>query len=72
MGLACVLQLASGDTGVPFEVGTKDDVMVVPFYGHEYYRPFPIMRDIHARFTKLARARDWRFFASYAYIAARK
>ncbi len=48
------------------------DVMVIPFYGHEYYRPFPIVRDIHARFTKLARARDWRFFASYAYIAARK
>jgi SAM-dependent methyltransferase len=48
------------------------DVMAIPFYGHEYYRPFPIVRDIHARFTKLARARDWRFFASYAYIAARK
>jgi len=48
------------------------DVMVVPFYGHEYYRPFPVVRDIHARFTKLARDKDWRFFASYAYIAARK
>lgn len=48
------------------------DVMVIPFYGHEYYRPFPIIRDIHAWFTKIARARDWRFFASYAYIAVRK
>ncbi len=48
------------------------DVMVIPFYGHEYYRPFPIVRDIHAWFTRIARARDWRFFASYAYIAARK
>jgi len=48
------------------------EAMVVPFYGHGYYRPFPIVRDIHARFTALARARDWRFFASYAYIAARK
>jgi SAM-dependent methyltransferase len=48
------------------------EAMVIPFYGHEYYRPFPLVRDIHARFTKLARARDWRFFASYAYIAARK
>jgi hypothetical protein len=53
------------------EIGFRD-VMVIPFYGHEYYRPFPIIRDIHAWFTKLARARDWRFFASYAYIAARK
>lgn len=48
------------------------DAMVVPFYGHGYYQPFPIVRDIHAKFTEIARARDWRFFASYAYIAARK
>jgi SAM-dependent methyltransferase len=48
------------------------EAMVVPFYGHGYYQPFPIVRDIHAKFTEIARARDWRFFASYAYIAARK
>jgi SAM-dependent methyltransferase len=48
------------------------ETMVVPFYGHDYYRPFPLVRDIHAKFTEIARARDWRFFASYAYIAARK
>ena len=48
------------------------EALVVPFYGHGYYRPFPIVRDLHAKFTALARARDWRFFASYAYIAARK
>ncbi len=48
------------------------ETMVVPFYGHGYYRPFPIVRDVHAKFTATARARDWRFFASYAYIAARK
>ncbi|HLL27493.1 MAG TPA: methyltransferase domain-containing protein [Xanthobacteraceae bacterium] len=48
------------------------DVKVVPFYGHGYYQPFPFLRDIHAKFTALARDRDWRFFASYAYIAARK
>jgi SAM-dependent methyltransferase len=53
------------------EIGYRD-AMVVPFYGHGYYRPFPIVRDIHAKFTEMARARDWRFFASYAYIAARK
>ena len=22
--------------------------MVMPFYGHGYYRPFPVVRDIHA------------------------
>jgi SAM-dependent methyltransferase len=53
------------------EIGYRD-VMIVPFYGHVYYRRFPVVRDIHARFTKLARARDWRLFTSYAYIVARK
>jgi SAM-dependent methyltransferase len=53
------------------EIGYRE-ALVVPFYGHDYYRPFPILRDLHAKFTELARARDWRFFASYAYIAARK
>jgi SAM-dependent methyltransferase len=53
------------------EIGYRE-TMVVPFYGHGYYQPFPIVRDVHAKFTDLARARDWRFFASYAYIAARK
>ena len=48
------------------------DVVVLPFYGHGYYRSFPIVRDLHARFTDLARRRDWRMLASFAYIAARK
>jgi len=48
------------------------EVTVVPFYGHGYYQPFPVVRNLHAKFTEVARARDWRFFASYAYIAARK
>src|SRR6185295_18326741 len=45
---------------------------VIPFYGHGYYDPLPLVRNVHAKFTEMARARDWRFFASYAYIAARK
>ena len=48
------------------------EVMVLPFYGHGYYDPLPLVRDAHAKFTDMARRRDWRFFASYAYIAARK
>jgi SAM-dependent methyltransferase len=48
------------------------EVMVVPFYGHVYYRRFPVLRDLHAAFTRLARRRDWRLFASYAYIVVRK
>jgi SAM-dependent methyltransferase len=48
------------------------EVVVQPFYGHGYYRYFPVIRDIHERFTGIARRRDWRMLASFAYIAARK
>jgi SAM-dependent methyltransferase len=48
------------------------EIVVQPFYGHGYYRYFPIVRDIHERFTGIARQRDWRTLASFAYIAARK
>jgi hypothetical protein len=53
------------------EIGYRDS-LIVPFYGHVYYRRFPIVRDVHAQFTKLARANDWRFFTSYAYLVVRK
>jgi SAM-dependent methyltransferase len=53
------------------EIGYRD-ILIVPFYGHVYYRRFPVIRDLHARFTRLARERDWRLFASYAYIVVRK
>jgi SAM-dependent methyltransferase len=48
------------------------EVAILPFYGHDYYARFPIVRDLHAHFTKIARALDWRTLASYAYIAVRK
>lgn len=48
------------------------DVAILPFYGHGYFDRFPVVRDIHAKFTALARKHDWRTVASYAYIAARK
>jgi SAM-dependent methyltransferase len=48
------------------------EVQVLPFYGHGYFERFPVVSDIHERFTALARAQDWRTVASYAYIAARK
>jgi SAM-dependent methyltransferase len=53
------------------EIGYRE-VMIVPFYGHRYYQRFPIVRDIHAWFTDLARRRDWRFFSSYMYVVVRK
>ena len=48
------------------------EAVILPFYGHGYFDRFPVLRDIHARFTALARKHDWRTVASYAYIAARK
>ncbi|MET0868129.1 MAG: methyltransferase domain-containing protein, partial [Pseudorhodoplanes sp.] len=48
------------------------EVQVLPFYGHGYFEPFPVVRNIHEAFTEVARKNDWRMLASYAYIAARK
>jgi SAM-dependent methyltransferase len=48
------------------------EVVILPFYGHGYFERFPVLREIHAQFTALARKHDWRTVASYAYIAARK
>jgi SAM-dependent methyltransferase len=57
--------------GMLAEIGYRE-IVVQPFYGHDYYRYFPIVRDIHEKFTAAARRRDWRLLASFAYIAARK
>jgi len=48
------------------------EIVVQPFYGHDYYRYFPIIRDVHEWFTGVARRHDWRTIASFAYIAVRK
>jgi SAM-dependent methyltransferase len=48
------------------------EVLIVPFYGHGYYRRFPLIRDMHRGFTALARRLDLRLFSTYAYIVARK
>jgi SAM-dependent methyltransferase len=48
------------------------EIVIQPFYGHGYYVSFPIIRDVHRWFTGVARRMDFRFLASYAYIAVRK
>jgi SAM-dependent methyltransferase len=48
------------------------EVAVLPFYGHSYYGVFPVIRDVHHWFTGVARRRDWRMLASFAYVIARK
>jgi len=48
------------------------EVAVLPFYGHDYYESFPLIREVNAWFTGLARRNDWRTFSTHAYIAVRK
>lgn len=48
------------------------EVVVLPFYGHGYYESFPLVRDVNAWFTEMARRNDWRTLSSHAYIAVRK
>ncbi len=53
------------------EIGFRE-VVVLPFYGYSYFWKIPVLKQIDAAFTKLARARDWRTFTSFAYVIARK
>jgi SAM-dependent methyltransferase len=48
------------------------EIAVLPFYGHGYYSGFPVIRDLHRWYTGIARRRDWRLQACFAYIAVRK
>ncbi len=49
-----------------------DDVHVVPFWGHDYLRRIPLLRNIDDAYTRLCVARDWRLQTTYAYIIVRK
>jgi len=53
------------------QIGYRE-IVILPFYGHFYYKRFPLVRTVHARFTELARKHDWRLLATYTYIAVRK
>jgi SAM-dependent methyltransferase len=48
------------------------DVIVLPFYGHAYYRSIPFLNEMNRRWTELARAKDWRSTSSFAYALMRK
>jgi SAM-dependent methyltransferase len=53
------------------DIGYRE-IFVQPFYGHGYYKSFPIVHKMQTRFSEIARRRDWRPFTSFAYIAVRK
>ena len=49
-----------------------DDIHVVPFWGHDYLRRVPLVRNLDDAYTSLCVARDWRLQTTYAYIIVRK
>src|ERR1700722_2373398 len=46
--------------------------LIVPFWGHGYFRHIPILRECDAALQRLAEARDWRWLSTYAYTLARR
>ncbi|MBX9932017.1 MAG: class I SAM-dependent methyltransferase [Methylobacterium sp.] len=64
---------ASEESLRPFLMGLGfREVCVVPFFGTPYFPRIPVLAQVARAFDRLAEARDWRVFASYAYIVARK
>lgn len=46
--------------------------LVLPFWGSDYFRPIPGLRQLDDRFSRLSRARDLRLLTSHAYVVVRK
>lgn len=53
------------------EVGFSS-VAIIPFYHHEYFKAFPVIRWIDDKISFWARTHDIRFFSSYAYTLVQK
>lgn len=48
------------------DIGFRD-VAIIPFYGHDYFKRIPVIREIDALISKFARQRNWVALSSYAY-----
>lgn len=48
------------------------EVYVAPFFGHEYFKAMPGVRDLDRMLNNLAAAHDWTKWAAYAFVMARK
>jgi SAM-dependent methyltransferase len=48
------------------------DVDIRTFYGHDYFRALPGLREVDNAFSALAAKNDWSSFGSYAHIVAYK
>jgi SAM-dependent methyltransferase len=53
------------------EIGFRN-AWQVPFYWHNYYKKFPLVRDVHTKFSDMAADKDMTFFATFAYTIVRK
>lgn len=53
------------------EIGYRE-VLVLPFFGTPYFPRIPVLRHAAKMLDNIAEKRDWRIFASYAYIMARR
>jgi len=48
------------------------EVLVVPFWGHEYFARMPGIREVDGAFNAFAAKQDWRKATSHAYVLVRK
>jgi SAM-dependent methyltransferase len=48
------------------------ETLVLPFWGHDYFRSVPGLRELDAAVQRMAEARDWRALSTYAYTMARR
>ena len=48
------------------------EAAIVPFWGHEYLHFAPRLAALEARFARAARDHDWRWYSTFAYLAARR
>jgi SAM-dependent methyltransferase len=48
------------------------ETLVVPFWGHDYFRSMPGLREFDAAVQRIAEARDWRALSTYAFTMARR
>lgn len=48
------------------------EIHQLPFYGHGYYRAFPIVRDVHDKFTRYAQKNDLTALATFSYTVGVK
>jgi SAM-dependent methyltransferase len=48
------------------------EVIISPFYGHNYYRSIPFLRQMQQYWRDIVRAHDMKYFSSFAYVFMQK